>query len=124
MQDWTEQQIEEKLGFLFHPDTVVAPEYFEARSRRGSLDPAKKLMLAVLEDALKCFLANVSARGGKNKKLFDDAELWIMEEGSDDVFSFENICEVLGLHPQYVRQGLRRWKRQKSSERSGDRVAA
>ena len=36
-----------------------------------------------------------------------------MEEGSDWLFSFENICEVLGFDPQYVRQGLVRWKRKK-----------
>ena len=29
--------------------------------------------------------------------------------GSDWVFSFENICETLGLDVGYVRQGLLRW---------------
>lgn len=108
MRDWADQEIEEKISSLFHPDTIAAPEYFEGLSRRSSLDPSKKLMLAILEDGLKCFLANVSARGGKNKKLFDEAEKWIMAEGSDDIFSFENVCEVLGLNPEYLRRGLAR----------------
>lgn len=123
MPDWTDQQIEERIGSLFHTDTSAAPEYFESLSRRTSLDPSKKLMLAILEDALKCFLANVSARSGKNKKLFDEAEQWIMEEGSDEIFSFGNICEVLGLNPQYVRQGLLRWKQQKPFERTRTKIA-
>ena len=36
-----------------------------------------------------------------------------MEKNSDWPFSFENICEVLGFDPAYLRQGLLRWKRKK-----------
>jgi len=67
-------------------------------------------MLAVLEDAIQCFQDNASARSGRRKRLFEEAEEWILEANSDWVFSFESICEVLGFNPQYVRQGLLRWK--------------
>jgi hypothetical protein len=124
MRNWTDQEIEEKIGTLFYPDTIAAPEYFEGLSPKTSLDPTKKLMLAIVEDALKCFLANVSAHGGKNKKLFDEAEQWIMAEESDEIFSFATICEVLGLNPQYVRRRLMRWKEQKAFVRARPKTAA
>jgi hypothetical protein len=124
MRDWTDQEIEERISSLFHPDTIAAPEYFESLDRRTSQDPSKKLMLAILEDGLKCFLANLSARGGKNKQLFVEAEQWIMAEGSDEIFSFGSICEVLGLNPQYVRRGLVRYKQQKPFERPRTKIAA
>jgi hypothetical protein len=34
-----------------------------------------------------------------------------MEEDSDEVFSFESICEILAIDPSYLRQGLLRWKK-------------
>lgn len=112
MQDWTDQQIDEKIGALFHPDTIAAPQYFDL-SRSTSMDPSKKLMLAILEDALKCFQAYASARSGRQRKLFEEAEQWIMAQGNDEIFSFENICEVLEFNPQYVRQGLVQWRQKK-----------
>ena len=74
-------------------------------------------MLAVLEDAIWCFQKYIFARDSKRRGLFRDAEAWIFEENSDWLFSFENICEFWGFNPQYVRQGLARWKERKLAER-------
>ena len=122
MQDWSDVQIEEKAALLFQPDTLVGSQYLESLSRKEALDPDKKLMLAVLEDGIQCFQANIEAREPKNKKLFSEAENWILEERNDAVFSFENICEVLELNPQYVRQGVLGWKQQRQTE-AGERAA-
>jgi hypothetical protein len=101
---------EDKLSFLFQPDTLLAAEYFENFRRKTLLEPEKRLMLAILEDAVNCFRDNVLANSGRRKKLFEEAEEWILEEGSDWVFSFENICEVFGFNSEYLRKGLLRWK--------------
>jgi len=42
--------------------------------------------------------------------MFREAEEWILEEGGDWLFSFDNICEVLRLDPHHLRQGLMRAK--------------
>ena len=35
-------------------------------------------------------------------------------DGDDDwIFSFASVCEVLRFNPEYVRQGLLRWKEKK-----------
>jgi len=107
---------EEKVGSLFQPDTLVPAQYFET-FRRKSLEPEKRLMLAVLEDATACFQKYIFARDGRGKNLFHAAEKWIMEEGNDWLFSFENIWEVLEFEPQYVREGLMRWKEEKLAGR-------
>jgi len=107
---------EEKVGSLFQPDTLLPAQYFET-FRRKSLEPEKRLMLAVLEDATVCFQKYIFARDGRGKNLFHAAEKWIMEEGNDWLFSFENICEVLGFNPQYIRQGLIRCKETKLARR-------
>ena len=55
-------------------------------------------MLAILEDAIFCFKKYMVSRDRKGKALFHDAEDWILDRNGDYVFSFGNICEVLGLN--------------------------
>jgi len=67
-------------------------------------------MHAILEEAIKTFRLYVSTKSRREQRLFLDAELWIMSRNDDGLFSFENICEVLGLDPDFVRSGLAHWK--------------
>jgi hypothetical protein len=73
----------------------------------------ERLMLAVLESAVEDFQKYVLARKPSGKKLFQQAEEWFLEKDSDELFSFENICDTLQLHPDYIRQGLMGWKEAK-----------
>jgi hypothetical protein len=82
------------------------------RGRHGS--PESLLMFAVLEDAISCFQQYAWASSRCGKALFREAENWLMVEKSDRLFSFENVCEVLGLDPAYIRAGLMRWRSQSS----------
>jgi len=74
-------------------------------------------MLAVLEDAVFCFQKNLVAQTGNKKTLFQEAEDWILEEECEWLFSFENICEALGINAKYLKKGLMGWKRRKLGER-------
>jgi hypothetical protein len=73
----------------------------------------EKLMLAVLEEAVKCFQDYILSTRPREKRLFQEAEEWLLEKDSESFFSFENICETLQLHPDYIRQGLLVWKEAK-----------
>ena len=90
-------------------DIGVIEKLFKKDIREGE----EKLMLAVLENAVEYFQKYVLARNPSGKKLFQEAEVWFLEKDSDELFSFENICETLQLHPDYIRQGLLRWKEAK-----------
>jgi len=107
---------DDRIASLFQPDTLLSNQYFDNMHRRTVLDPEKKLILAILEDAVDCFKENLFADGGRRKMLFDDAEQWIRADGGDWVFSFDHICEALGLSPAYVRQGLLRWQEKNRSK--------
>jgi hypothetical protein len=104
-----------RIVSLFEPDALVPAQYFEQLRRKTIWEPEKRLMLAVFEDAVNCFQDNLWEQSGKRKKSFDEVEEWILAKDGDWIFSFENICEVLGFNPDYVRQGLLRWKEQKLS---------
>jgi hypothetical protein len=93
---------------------ILAAEDFARMHRSRPLSPERELMVAVLEEALIDYRRYLSARDEKGMKRFAEAEAWILETNSDWIFSFINCCEVLGIDPEYVRQGLLLWKRAKS----------
>ena len=117
--DQTGLTADEKLASLFQPDTLLSAQYFDNLRRKTLFEPEKRLMLALLEDAIGCFQDNLSAHAVGNKKLFDEAEQWIVEKGGDWIFSFDHVCETLGFTPEYVRQGLLRWKEKHKPRHGG-----
>ncbi len=114
-------EIDERVASL-QPDTVSPAQYLETVCRRKThLEAEQELMLAVLEDAVTCFQGYFAARDKKKARLFCEAEDWILQqEKSDWLFSFDNVCETLGLNPGYIREGLLRWQQFRFRER--DRV--
>ena len=68
----------------------------------------KRLMFAVLLDAVECLKKFARLRQSRTDRLSKDAEDWIFEDDRDWPFSFINICEAVGLNPQYLRDGLKR----------------
>jgi hypothetical protein len=113
IRDRSSLTMDEKVASLFQPDTLLPAQFYGNLRRRNLLQPEMQLALAILEDAINCFQENLMAEGGKGKKLFNEAEEWILEEDGDWIFSFRNVCELLGLNPAYVRQGLLRWKQKR-----------
>ena len=101
---------EDRIASLFQPDTLLPAQYLDTYRRKTHLEPEKRLMLAVLEDAVACFQKYLLVRDGKGREMFRDAEKWILDEESGWLFSFDNVCEALGYNPAYVRRGLATWK--------------
>ncbi len=95
---------------LFQPDILLPVQYLAESRLAGPLESEKRLMLAILEEAILCFQKYFSATDIRGKILFHDAERWLMDQTSDWLFSFNNICQLLGFNPSYLRKGLLRWK--------------
>jgi hypothetical protein len=110
--------IPDEMASLFQPDSLLPVQYFENFRRKVQTEPEKRLMLAVLEDALACFQKHFSSRGGRGLRLFRETEEWIFRGDISQPFSFTNICEVVGFDPEYVRQGLLKWRERKISDLS------
>jgi|SRR5262249_32843464 len=106
-----EYNLEERVASLFQPDTLLPAQYLENYRRKSYMEPETRLMLAVLEDAVACYQKYVLAHDERGAELFQDAEAWVMQEDHTWLFSFDNICESLGINPAYMRDGLVRWKR-------------
>lgn len=95
---------------------ILAAEDFARIYRSRPLSPERELMMAVLEGALADYQQSCSARDKKAMKRFADAQAWILESDSEWIFSFVNCCEALGIEPDYLRQGLLRWKQGKRTK--------
>ena len=107
------ETLDEKLPGLFEPDTLLPIQYFEAMRRKHLLEGEKRLILSVLEDAVECFMKCIDASSSKAQRLFRDADEWIALEDKHWVFSFDNVCEMLDINPEYLRRGLKEWKERK-----------
>lgn len=97
---------EKKFSFLGN-DTIVSQQFFDS-FRSTHLEPEKSLLLAILEDAVHCIEKYRAATDRAGKERFREAESWIMKPGNEWIFSFDNVCDLLGLDPQYIRQGLQK----------------
>lgn len=88
---------------IFERDVVLSAELFAERS--GLPTPERSLMLAVLEEAARCFL-NYGTAEGKQRVLFEEARDWFASSAATQLFDFENVCDVLGIDVGYLRRRL------------------
>jgi len=95
---------------LFEPDALLPAQFYAAFRGGSGVRGEKRLMLAVLEDALDCFQKYAAARDGHGQALFDEAHAWIVSNDRGWFFSYENICETLEINPEYLRRGLETWR--------------
>ena len=96
---------DENLASWLQPDVTAA---FETRSGTLANGPERRLMTAVLEDAVHRYRKTVAAKTAMEKAIFSEEEEWIFGRGEDSPFSFETICDALGIDADYLRRGLRR----------------
>ena len=89
--------------FSFDPADIG---FIEAVYKKTLREGEERLMLAVLENAVEYFQKYVLARKPSGKQLFREAEEWFLDKDGEALYSFENICETLGLHPDPIRKGL------------------
>ena len=113
--------LNEFMKLLLEPDVLASVRYLATLQSKTRVEPEKKLMRAVLEDAICCFQNYLLARDSRGKKVFCSALEWIFDTNNEYIFSFANICETLNLDPSYLRKGLLRSKALKLRRRRAGR---
>jgi len=109
-------------------DSLMTQQYADTFRRSEHLDPEKALVAAILNDAIQEYRKYSGGQDRNGKKRFREAEEWIMHDGNDWIFSFDNVCHFLGLDPDYVRRGLRirkgKAEQEKGVQEEGSKWAA
>ena len=76
----------------------------------GTLEPEKRLMLAVLTDAVHCYQVGCDAQKTSRIRAFREAEQWLFSAKGYGPFSFQNVCYTLDITPEYLRKMLHKWR--------------
>jgi hypothetical protein len=72
--------------------------------------PAGRFLWAVLENGIEQYQKNATTTERRGRRLFREAEEWILCDDPTWLCSFMSICHVLGIDPAYLRTGLQRWR--------------
>ena len=112
-------QAEERLNDIFEPDVLLPIQYFAALKRKRFSSGEHRLLIAIMQDAVECFQKHIHARDSKRRQLYLDAESWISSDDYAGTFSFNNVCDLLGMSPEYLRQGLIDWRDRERTRRRG-----
>ena len=94
------------LARILEPDIFLPSQFYGSGGLSRKLEGEKRLLIAVLKDAIECLEKYRDARGSVAQGHYENAIEWISDTGTDWLFSFTNICEFLGFDPDYLRDVL------------------
>lgn len=95
------------LSTLLSPESVLPAQFEPARHCAATGERA--LMLAVLEDAIRCLQEHRRGRRAEPRRLAREAEAWI-RSSADRPFSFVAVCDALDLPAPHLRAALLSWR--------------
>ena len=117
---------DETMRLFSQPDVLCVNDYLQVYQAKAADTPEKRLVLAVLRDAIDCYIHDCFSKNRHRIRPFREAEEWFFKGEEDGVFSLNNVCAVLHLDPGYIRRSLRNYEKkhslQASLEPAGTRV--
>jgi hypothetical protein len=87
------------------PDLLTRAQYYSSPES----SPYCRLLVAVLEDAIRCFQRNFGATRARRQMLFQEAKEWLFDPNGTALMSCRMVCESLGIEPALLRRQLREW---------------
>jgi hypothetical protein len=103
-------ETEPGLDLLGSQGTVVPDELRADLRSHPAIEGELRLCLAVLQDAVETFQKYAAAVTGRERRLFREAEEWLMEPDTGAALSFEYVGEALGFDTDGIRSRLQRWR--------------
>ena len=98
--------MKDRSNGLFEPDALLPAQFYAILRTSAAIAGEQRLMLAVLEDAVDCYRKYATAQDGQGLQLFRDVDGWISSRDRRWFYSYENICDTLGINSDYLRGGL------------------
>lgn len=84
----------------------LLPEQLYDRAAASPVQGERKLMAAVLLDAVRSFALHVGSPTPQGAKVFREAHEWIFQDDFSWPYSFRNICSFLNVDPKRLRDRL------------------
>jgi hypothetical protein len=92
------------------PDTLLPAQWHRNFASDSALVPEKRLLLAILEEAVATLQRYVLDSRRRGRRLYHEAETWVLSDDVSWPCSFSNVCDALGIDPGYLRRGVMRWR--------------
>jgi hypothetical protein len=83
-------------------DPLLPVQYYESVVGGHLRSGEFRLYLAILEDALRCYVRTKKCRTRAQRVEFLDASNWFHERSTAHVFSFDSVCAFLDLDPTWL----------------------
>ncbi len=100
------QQAREILDSFEPIADVILPSQFSDLMGKHGLSSEQRLMLAVLVDAINILRGWRSLGNGHKRRWFAEAGRWVFARGRSYAFSFDNVCDALGIDAEVLRRRL------------------
>lgn len=94
------------LARIVEPDIFLPSQFYGTSGLSRKLEGEKRLMIAILKDVVECLEKYRGARSAAGRSQYQSAIEWVQDRDTDWLFSFTNICDLLGFDPQYMREVL------------------
>jgi hypothetical protein len=111
------------LARILEPDVFLPSQFYGSGGLSRKLEGEKRLMIAILKDAVECLDKYRSSRSSSGRSNYLNALAWVEDTSTDWLFSFTNICDLLGFDPDYMR-GVLLKREYKIAKPSGPRLVA
>ena len=87
-------------------DVLLPTQFFEGTRHPDAGDPERRLMSAVLELGIRDYRILATGEDASRRSDWNSVHGWLEERNARWLFSFENICNVLGIDADAVRGRL------------------
>lgn len=85
---------------------LMPQQYYDLISRRRLIDGERRLMFAVFEDAIRCFVMSMSSKSAARRREFEEVRSWMELRGHHSVFSFDSLCDLFEVDGDLLRAQL------------------
>jgi len=92
---------------IFRGVGILPGQYGSMCRRKLPAEGERRLLFAVLEDAIRCYLKHRDGdQACRKDPEFLEAARWLSSDEESGPFSFVTVCEVLGINADRLRTGI------------------
>ncbi|HUA33552.1 MAG TPA: hypothetical protein VMA09_08095 [Candidatus Binataceae bacterium] len=91
-------------------DGILPSQYNDLVRRLSPIAEGEyRLLWAILEDAIRTYLANRSCSNAAERRKFEDVRDWFEPAQAEAraLFDFQNVCDLLGIDSRRLLKGLK-----------------
>jgi hypothetical protein len=83
---------------------AVLPGQHHWAAHYWAFESERRLLVAVLQDAIRCYLVNRDTQSPARRREFCEAQWWFQSQSRRSLFAFENVCDLLGINSDQLRR--------------------